>query len=298
MPSLPITSSPRASRLPSTPPPAARASVLPRLRTVASQLSELNAVQVDDLAEIPRANWPRLTCSRGAFILHSWLGGRKGRKRHSWIGDHGFFLMKLNDEHLDDGVYWVCKYCYSFFSNKATSSAIIHLSSDHGRSKDGDDDEPGPKRSRTVLDLQRSGARPVILKRTEELFKQHLLTLIVKKNLPFSLVEDETFRSLFSLLNAGLTDELLPSSHNTVRSWLVDLYEAELGKLRELLDTALSNVNLSWDTWTSPNSKGLLAIIAHWIDDDFVFHTRLLALVELQGSHSGENQAAEINSVV
>lgn len=41
---------------------------------------------------------------------------------------------------------------------------------------------------------------------------------------------------------------------------------------------AVSKIHLSADLWTSPNQKGLLAVIAHFVDRDFRLITRLIAL--------------------
>lgn len=56
--------------------------------------------------------------------------------------------------------------------------------------------------------------------------------------------------------------------------------------------------HLSFDTWTSPNDHGFLAVVVHFIDQDLRPRNILLGLARLEGAHTGENQAAEILNIV
>ena len=44
------------------------------------------------------------------------------------------------------------------------------------------------------------------------------------------------------------------------------------------------------DMWTSSNHLGLLGIVAHYVDQNGLLKRALLALREVEGAHSGENQ--------
>ena len=52
------------------------------------------------------------------------------------------------------------------------------------------------------------------------------------------------------------------------------------------------------DLWSSPNSSALFGIIAHYIAENGVLWQSVLALRELGGTHSGENQASVVMNVV
>jgi len=69
-------------------------------------------------------------------------------------------------------------------------------------------------------------------------------------------------------------------------------------QVRELLVTSKSRINLSFDVWTSSNDLSLLGVVAHFIDSRDRLRTALLGLPRLVGSHSGENMATCVRSVI
>lgn len=48
-------------------------------------------------------------------------------------------------------------------------------------------------------------------------------------------------------------------------------------------------VSVTCDTWTSPNHKSILGVTAHWIDSDWVLRDLVIAVVVVEGDHSGAN---------
>ena len=97
-------------------------------------------------------------------------------------------------------------------------------------------------------------------------------------------------------LNKGLA-RLLPS-RNTVRKWVTREFRKQKRLLRKDLQEARSNIHLSFDLWTSPNYFAIIAIVAHYIDRDGARQTKLLALRQLKGEHSGVNIAQVVLNVV
>ena len=74
----------------------------------------------------------------------------------------------------------------------------------------------------------------------------------------------------------------------------------EQGKklVKQLLLQAQSNIHITCDIWTSPNHLPFLAILGHFVDEKFHHHGILLALKEIHGKHSGENQARLVLDVI
>lgn len=52
--------------------------------------------------------------------------------------------------------------------------------------------------------------------------------------------------------------------------------------------------SITLDIWTSPNGLSILAITAHWVDDDYVLREIVLDSVEIIGNHSGKNIAKSV----
>ena len=50
--------------------------------------------------------------------------------------------------------------------------------------------------------------------------------------------------------------------------------------------------------WTSLNHLGILAVVAHFTNEKSQLLTVTLALVEIEGKHSGLNQAIIVNQII
>jgi len=55
------------------------------------------------------------------------------------------------------------------------------------------------------------------------------------------------------------------------------------------MQEAHSNISISFNLWTSPNSHAVLGCIAHFINKNGKRRTAVLGLRELLSEHSGEN---------
>jgi hypothetical protein len=57
-------------------------------------------------------------------------------------------------------------------------------------------------------------------------------------------------------------------------------------------------VNLTCDTWTSPNFQSVLGVTAHWIDAEWKPRDLTVAAIRMRGEHSGENIAKHLSQVL
>src|SRR3954471_20698650 len=69
-------------------------------------------------------------------------------------------------------------------------------------------------------------------------------------------------------------------------------------ELRNALHKSYSQIHLSFDAWTSPNSLAMMRVIAYWIDKKEQLQSTLLGLRGLIGEYSGENMALEILGII
>ena len=69
-------------------------------------------------------------------------------------------------------------------------------------------------------------------------------------------------------------------------------------RLRHILATAISDIHVTCDMWTSPNNLAILAVVAHFTSEKLQHVTVTLALIELEGEHSGLNQAKVVERVI
>src|SRR5690242_19865246 len=92
-------------------------------------------------------------------------------------------------------------------------------------------------------------------------------------------------------------EQYVPVAAKTIRNWVIEEFEIQKKLVMMDLANAISNVNLSFDLWTSPSAISTLAVVAHYINRDGKRQCKLLALREVVGQHTGENIAAILISV-
>jgi len=273
-------------------------SALRRSRTLAKQIEDLTAaVDFDTLSSTDLSAWPKLALHGKEYILEDWL--HKKRSRTSWIAEHGWFLLQVNNN-KKEGRSWACRICSQLFNGAATSSPALHLNLEHQKYEKGKEPTQPLKKQRSALEMfQSAGKTDVFVTRSVgERFKELLVRWIVNNNLAFVTVEDPDFRALLSLLDTAFVDSLLPKAGNTIRSWLEERYHSHQKLLKRDVLSVPHLKHLSFDLWTSPNSYTLLAIILHYTSTQQKPRSTLLAMIRVRGSHSGENLSSYINTVI
>ena len=195
--------------------------------------------------------------------------------------------------------YWRCSICkgkgiIAVLSCKATSGPMRHIES-HGYKKykgrlirlRKEKEAEGPKAPRQFLTIS-----------AMEEFRSLLLQWIICCHIALSMIENPLFRGLIEFINV-LIIRFLPSSSNTLRQWVMDEYKREKVMKKKALQNARSRITISFDTWTSPFSKKhVLSIIAHFVDENWKRKHLQLSMCRLYGSHSGENLADHIVTVI
>jgi hypothetical protein len=115
-----------------------------------------------------------------------------------------------------------------------------------------------------------------------------LISLIVVRNLSFTLVEWPEFHTFCQVLNRACKGKIT-TSHSGVYNKVKEAWEKHKDVVRQTLQAAISHIHLSLDIWTSPNRWLLLGICAHFTSYDQQKQKALLALQKVP-SHSGEDQ--------
>ena len=129
----------------------------------------------------------------------------------------------------------------------------------------------------------------------------HLEVLYIKFltacHLPLRLVECPEFRDLLGYINDDV-DTWLPSSHTTITHWVLRQFNSMKQQMKSRLHSACTDIHISCDLWTSPNCLPILGFIGHYISEDGQLESATLALVDIEGEHSGENLARYLQEVV
>lgn len=147
---------------------------------------------------------------------------------------------------------------------------------------------------RTKEDLQTSIFKGFLNK---QIIRKALVQLITLHRLALSIVEWPAFHAFIGAFNP-MAMNFVPTSHNTIRADIINLWTDEKVILRNHLRTARSKINISLDIWTSPNTLLFLGVVAHFVRQDEAVVSKALLGLRTVGSHSGEEQFYVLQQVL
>ncbi|TMI77394.1 MAG: hypothetical protein E6H10_19115 [Bacteroidetes bacterium] len=171
-------------------------------------------------------------------------------------------------------------------SGKATTNQRDHLNADHGI--------PDPKATKDIKQSTLDNYRrpPIRL----DVLRKLIVEWIVERRHSFNETESEALHKIFEYLDPRSKNALM-SAKTTCRD-ITKYFETAKVTINERLSLARSRIHISYDLWTSPNHKAMIAIVAHWTAEDYKVKTALLAIREVHGEHTGENIANVVYSVM
>ncbi|KAJ9557104.1 LOW QUALITY PROTEIN: hypothetical protein OSB04_011718 [Centaurea solstitialis] len=129
------------------------------------------------------------------------------------------------------------------------------------------------------------------LKFSQEKFRELLIHALVRHDLPFSFVEYEGIRNIFTYLEPNV----IHISRNTGKSDIRKLYESQTNRLRDELARCPSRICLTSDAWTSIITDGYLSLSAHY---QLGLQKRILNFSYFPPPHTGVAIAEKISGLV
>ena len=114
---------------------------------------------------------------------------------------------------------------------------------------------------------------------------------VIQCNLPFSLLPNHTFCTSLQFVNL-IANELLLNSGSTIQVRVMSLYEKWQHWICLDFQKDPSSIHISFNYWTTPNAIGIFEIVGHFTDDERRLQTLLFAMVEVQGTHTGDQRDA------
>jgi hypothetical protein len=203
-------------------------------------------------------------------------------------------------------VYWRCKYCPREYRESGGTGYIAqHLKTTHDIHDTAKQQQASSQQLSIASAFQQGEDSQYKRRRLNSLpssinpatLEQLFVRWISSCSIPFRMVERSEFRDLLFFLNSGI-NTWLPTEHHTIQIWTMRAYEAEKQHVQQALQSAQSKIHLTVDLWTSSNSKALLGMIGHYFADNGDLCQSVLALRELDGQHTGENQSQLIMKVI
>jgi len=199
----------------------------------------------------------------------------------SFIWDHGSPVLCSNGSHT-----WKCSYCnHSLPCLTSTSNQRLHLKTKHCIT-----DKPNSNDRQTTIDSH------IVRPFQVEVARKLLVEYHIERRAPFLAIESPALRRYTEYLNPRAVKALTTS--NTMRHDCIRYFETAKDTIKQILSSALSRIHITWDLWTSPNFKAMIAITAHWTDENWKVRSTLMAIRELDGDHDGENISLVVYSVL
>ncbi|XP_018423633.1 PREDICTED: zinc finger BED domain-containing protein 1-like [Nanorana parkeri] len=135
--------------------------------------------------------------------------------------------------------------------------------------------------------------RPIAISKKRSIDIQ-LLKMICKEYHPFSIVDDEEFKTFVRLLNHHYH---LPSCETLTDSLLPSVYNEMLVKVKAELSDAQA-VCITCDGWTNINNISCYALTAHYIDKATQPRSCFVDCSEFSARHTSANIASWMNEVL
>lgn len=107
--------------------------------------------------------------------------------------------------------------------------------------------------------------------------------MIIRDELPFSHVEGQGFINFMRIAQP----KFKPPSRRTIARDVWNVYVAEKIKIRDALVSRSQMVSLTTDTWTSIQNINYMVLTAHFIDDGWRVHKRILNFCVIR-DHKGK----------
>ena len=157
----------------------------------------------------------------------------------------------------------------------------------------------------------------------QEMFEALLANWVAATDQPFDTTESPEFRELLQYLYQKTTDLHIPGRHS-IRNRITKMGDTTVTELKQMFAVSclshcdllsltepsqqhMGKISISLDAWTSKNQIAFLAIVAHYVTNDWrlgkpvsrsslcypfnLLEETLIDFKELIGEHSGDNMA-------
>lgn len=201
---------------------------------------------------------------------------------------------------------WLCKHCYNKEPQKVvytcraepTTAAQRHLA-EHGYNLDGTKQTKRKASEQTdvrQLKLLKQQDRAQATTFVEADWHVAYVHWIAADDVSLRGAVSNAHKSLLTFRNPIIA-AAIPSSHNTIRQWIIHCFTANKSLIQRSLARARSRITLSFDGWKSDNEVDYLGVVAHYIDEDYQQKVVLLALRNTYGNKTGVEMKHHLHEV-
>lgn len=183
------------------------------------------------------------------------------------------------------------------FDDQSTFHAISHMTEHHNVTRKGE------KVNQPIVTLFKQEQKPTLQNQWTlptafpvDEFEAAFLEYVIGDNLTLRQSVSSRLRRMCNILHHS-SGNILPSSHNTSRSWILKAFDKEKTTIRAVILSAQSKISISFDAWQSDHDLLFLGVVGHFLDKQLRLQMLLLGLPELQ-SHTGAEQSRVLLQVL
>lgn len=130
-----------------------------------------------------------------------------------------------------------------------------------------------------------SSSRLSTYKFDPEVEREKFAKMVMKHDLPFLFAEYEYVRDWVSYICPMFKFR----SRNTLRTDCTKVFDDQKAKVYRTLGQNTSRISLTTDLWTPKHQRlGYCCVTCHFIDNEWIFHKKIIAFQWVQCPHSGE----------
>lgn len=225
----------------------------------------------------------------------------------SYISNPGWGVLQQGV--LPEVYYWICKICYkrkvkrcAYSCGNGTSPPTKHLLQAHNNTVHG----TGEKRSRLASSFAASSTKSSSHGQDIERFgtvfhhaawKARVMAFICHDNRAFQMLESSYFEDMLLSFNHSFGMRGCLPNYSTICSWIELAYTSHIGIVTELLHSAQSKIQFSFNLWSSRNLRPLLDVKCHFANKFGNLKTFSLALPEQSCPHLCVNIADNVAAI-
>ncbi|XP_057948280.1 zinc finger BED domain-containing protein RICESLEEPER 2-like [Malania oleifera] len=128
----------------------------------------------------------------------------------------------------------------------------------------------------------------------QDVYREKMAIAVIKHCYPFSWVEHEGNRDVHKYLNP----DVKPIARNTAKADVLKIHKREKEKLKLTIQSAFGRVCLTSDCWSFPTTEGYLCITVHFVDENWILHSKIINFSHMPPPHSGVALSEKIFSVL
>ena len=219
----------------------------------------------------------------------SHAGEKRGRPCTSKVWDEYEKLFKqINGKTVRYGAKCLhCKSILSGFSSSGTGHLSRHLLTCRSKKK--------KSGAQSILSFDADGS-VVSWEYSPDVARTQLCRLIAKLDLPLGFGETNEFKEYIQIAH---NPRFTPVSRQTTTRDIAKYFSERRDDLVKYLSSnSVSSVGLTSDIWSGNAKEDYLSVICHYVNSDWQLEKRVLGLSLIDVSHSGDNIAERVHTVI